>query len=68
MNKTIIVVTLAAAVLSGCNANRTASGDTFTAAQARQANFVTYGTLVSVRPVTIQGVMAPTPLGLLAGP
>lgn len=67
MNKTIIVVALAAAVLSGCNANRTASGDTFTAAQARQANFVTYGTLVSVRPVTIQGGDGTNAAGAIGG-
>ncbi|CAM4096688.1 glycine zipper 2TM domain-containing protein [Serratia silvae] len=67
MNKTIIIVALAAAVLSGCNANRTASGDTFTAAQARQANFVTYGTLVSVRPVTIQGGDGTNAAGAIGG-
>lgn len=67
MNKTIIVAALAAAVLSGCNANNTASGDTFTTAQARQANFVTYGTLVSVRPVTIQGGDGTNAAGSIGG-
>ena len=55
MNKLIIAVALAATVLSGCANNRTASGDTFTASQARQVQTVTYGTVVSARPVTIQG-------------
>lgn len=55
MNKLVIVVALAATVLSGCANNRTASGDTFTASQARQVQTVTYGTVVSARPVTIQG-------------
>ncbi|WP_114194670.1 glycine zipper 2TM domain-containing protein [Edaphovirga cremea] len=55
MTKTFIVIAIAAAVLSGCANNRTSSGDTFTASQARQVQTVTYGTLVSVRAVTIQG-------------
>ncbi|WP_050127112.1 outer membrane lipoprotein [Yersinia enterocolitica] len=55
MNKLIIAVALAATVLSGCANNQTASGDTFTASQARQVQTVTYGTVVSARPVTIQG-------------
>ncbi|OML08854.1 glycine zipper 2TM domain-containing protein [Yersinia pestis] len=54
MNKLAIAVALAATVLSGC-ANNTASGDTFTASQARQVQTVTYGSIVSARPVTIQG-------------
>lgn len=55
MTKTIIAITVMVAALSGCAANNTSSGDTFSAAQARQVQTVTYGTLVSVRPVTIQG-------------
>ncbi|AHK18847.1 membrane protein [Yersinia similis] len=54
MNKLVIAVALATTVLSGC-ANNTASGDTFTASQARQVQTVTYGSIVSARPVTIQG-------------
>ncbi|NCG53232.1 glycine zipper 2TM domain-containing protein [Serratia fonticola] len=67
MTKTIIALTIAAAILSGCSANRTSSGDTFTASQARQAHFVTYGTLVSVRPVTIQGGDGNSAAGAIGG-
>lgn len=66
MNKLAIAVALAATVLSGC-ANNTASGDTFTASQARQVQTVTYGSIVSARPVTIQAaiiIMLPVPLAV----
>ncbi|AJJ09873.1 outer membrane lipoprotein slyB [Yersinia rohdei] len=55
MKKTLIITALAIATLSGCANNNTLSGDTFSSSQAGQAQTVTYGTLVSVRPVTIQG-------------
>ncbi|WP_145931646.1 glycine zipper 2TM domain-containing protein [Yersinia bercovieri] len=55
MTKSFIVAALAIATLSGCANNNTLSGDTFSSSQAGQAQSVTYGTLVSVRPVTIQG-------------
>ena len=55
MIKPLIAVTFAIATLSGCANNNTLSGDTFSSSQAGQAQTVTYGTLVSVRPVTIQG-------------
>ncbi|WP_049102333.1 glycine zipper 2TM domain-containing protein [Klebsiella oxytoca] len=67
MTKTIIVIGIAAAMLSGCSSNSTSSGDTFTASQARQAHFVTYGTLVSVRPVTIQGGDGNNTAGTIGG-
>ncbi|CNI12407.1 outer membrane lipoprotein [Yersinia frederiksenii] len=55
MIKPFIIATIAVATLSGCVNNNTLSGDTFSSSQAGQAQTVTYGTLVSVRPVTIQG-------------
>lgn len=67
MIKTIIAIAVVATILSGCSANRTASGDTFTTAQARRAHFVTYGTLVSVRPVTIQGGDGTNAAGTIGG-
>lgn len=67
MTKTIVVITIATALLSGCAANQTSSGDTFTAAQARQVQTVTYGTLVSVRPVTIQGGDGTNAAGAIGG-
>ena len=67
MNKKIAVIAIAAAVLSGCAANQTSSGDTFTAAQARQVQTVTYGTVVSARPVTIQGGDGNNVAGVVGG-
>ncbi|MBS0053945.1 glycine zipper 2TM domain-containing protein [Yersinia sp. Marseille-Q3913] len=55
MKKSFIVAAIAVATLSGCANNNSLSGDTFSSSQAGQAQSVTYGTLVSVRPVTIQG-------------
>lgn len=55
MIKLTIIAAIAVATLSGCANNNTLSGDTFSSSQAGQAQTVTYGTLVSVRPVTIQG-------------
>ncbi|CNJ20986.1 glycine zipper 2TM domain-containing protein [Yersinia mollaretii] len=55
MIKPFIVAAITVATLSGCANNNTLSGDTFSSSQAGQAQSVTYGTLVSVRPITIQG-------------
>ncbi|CNL97721.1 glycine zipper 2TM domain-containing protein [Yersinia frederiksenii] len=55
MIKLTIIAAITVATLSGCANNNTLSGDTFSSSQAGQAQTVTYGTLVSVRPVTIQG-------------
>lgn len=63
----VIVIAMAMALLSGCANNRTSSGDTFTAAQARQVHTVTYGTLISVRPITIQGGTGENVAGTLGG-
>ncbi|CRY82654.1 outer membrane lipoprotein [Yersinia intermedia] len=55
MIKPLIAVAIAAVTLTGCANNSTLSGDVFSASEARQVQTVTYGTLLSVRPVTIQG-------------
>lgn len=67
MTRISIFIAIAMAILSGCAANRTSSGDTFTAAQARQVHTVTYGTLVSVRPITIQGGSGENVAGTIGG-
>ncbi|QWA12520.1 glycine zipper 2TM domain-containing protein [Sodalis ligni] len=67
MSRTFVVIAISMALLSGCANNRTSSGDTFTAAQARQLHIVTYGTLISVRPVTIQGGSGENVLGTVGG-
>ncbi len=61
------------AVLAGC-ANHSASSSTYTYGQAQQEQIVRYGTVVSVRPVTIQtdkssgvGMVAGAAVGGVAG-
>ncbi|MGB7482718.1 MAG: hypothetical protein WA909_03505, partial [Castellaniella sp.] len=46
-------VSLSLLILGGC-ANQSASSSTYTYGQAQQEQIVRYGTVVSVRPVTIQ--------------
>src|SRR5471030_2522974 len=67
MTRTYVVIAITVVLLSGCSNNRTSSGDTFTSAQARQMHIVTYGTLVSVRPITIQGGNGQNVLGTVGG-
>lgn len=55
MIKPFVAVAIAVVTLTGCANNNTLSGDVFTASQAKQVQTVSYGTLISVRPVTIQG-------------
>ncbi|MDN5843206.1 MAG: glycine zipper 2TM domain-containing protein [Alcaligenaceae bacterium] len=49
----LVVLAASLSVLAGC-ANQSASGSTYTYGQAQQEQIVRYGTVVSVRPVTIQ--------------
>ncbi len=55
MIKNFIAVAISAAVLSGCSSDSTLSGDVYSSSQAKQIQTVTYGTVIFVRPVTIQG-------------
>lgn len=52
--KKIIVLAIVSAVLSGCGNSDIYSGDVYTADQAKQVQQVSYGTVVSVRPIKIQ--------------
>lgn len=52
--KKIVALTILAAILSGCSNSDIYSGDVYTADQAKQVQQVSYGTVVSVRPVKIQ--------------
>ncbi|MWN32509.1 glycine zipper 2TM domain-containing protein [Gilliamella sp. Pra-s60] len=54
MMKKIVTLTILAAILSGCSNSDIYSGDVYTADQAKQVQQVSYGTVVSVRPVKIQ--------------
>lgn len=55
MMKRLLTVTLVGMTLAGCVSNDTLSGDVYSASEAKQVQQVSYGTLVSVRPVQIQG-------------
>ncbi|KFA58824.1 hypothetical protein A9G48_01350 [Gilliamella sp. wkB18] len=52
--KKIVKLTILAAILSGCSNGNIYSGDVYTTEQAKQVQQVSYGTVVSVRPVKIQ--------------
>ncbi|GAA3603335.1 glycine zipper 2TM domain-containing protein [Gibbsiella quercinecans] len=66
MIKRLIVVAIAAVTLAGC-ANESMSGDVYSSSQAKQIQTVTYGTLVSVRPVKIQGDESSNTIGAVGG-
>ncbi|NUF26724.1 glycine zipper 2TM domain-containing protein [Gilliamella bombicola] len=54
MMKKIVTLAILATILSGCSNSDLYSGDVYTADQAKQVQQVSYGTVVSVRPVKIQ--------------
>lgn len=66
MIKRLLVVAVAAVTLAGC-ANESMSGDVYSSSQAKQVQNVTYGTLVSVRPVKIEGGEGSNALGMIGG-
>ncbi|WP_298718766.1 glycine zipper 2TM domain-containing protein [Oceanisphaera sediminis] len=67
--KTLSAVAVVAALgLAGCANPDVYSGDVYSSSAAKQAQTVTYGTVVSVRPVTIQaGDQNPNLIGTLGG-
>ncbi|AWK14436.1 glycine zipper 2TM domain-containing protein [Candidatus Fukatsuia symbiotica] len=67
MIKPLLVVTLTIMTLSGCSNLNTLSDDTFSANQAKQVQNVAYGTVVTVRPVKIQGGSDSNVIGAIAG-
>lgn len=67
MMKRLIVVALAGITLAGCANNSTLSGDVYSASEAKQVQSVTYGTLVGVRPVQIQGGEDSNVIGAIGG-
>ncbi|GFN47139.1 MULTISPECIES: glycine zipper 2TM domain-containing protein [Candidatus Regiella] len=67
MIKSLLVVTIATATLTGCTNLSTTSGDVFSDHQAKQAQAVSYGTVISVRPVTIQGGDKSNVMGAIGG-
>ncbi|CAJ0993256.1 Outer membrane lipoprotein SlyB [Sodalis praecaptivus] len=67
MMKRLIVVALAGMTLAGCTNSSTLSGDVYSASEAKQVQSVTYGTLVGVRPVQIQGGEDSNVIGAIGG-
>ncbi|KEY58012.1 glycine zipper 2TM domain-containing protein [Serratia sp. DD3] len=66
MIKRILVVALTGVMLAGC-ADPTTSGDVYSASQAKRVQTVTFGTVVSVRPVQIQGSESANTIGAIGG-
>ncbi|WCG84742.1 glycine zipper 2TM domain-containing protein [Pectobacterium sp. A5351] len=67
MMKRLLVVTLAGITLVGCANTSTLSGDVYSASEAKQVQTVTYGTIVSTRPVQIQAGEDSNVIGALGG-
>lgn len=67
MIKRFVAVALTGLTLAGCVNNDTLSGDVYSASEAKQVQSVSYGTLVSVRPVKIQGGSDSNIIGAIGG-
>ncbi|MER1692924.1 glycine zipper 2TM domain-containing protein [Proteus mirabilis] len=67
MFKHLLVGLFAVPTLAVCVNTSSLSGDTYTASQAKQAQNVTYGTIVSVRAVNIQAGSDENVLGAIGG-
>lgn len=67
MYKRFLVGVFAVVALSGCVNMDTLSGDTYSADQAKRVQTVTYGTVMSARPVTIRGGSDENILGAAGG-
>ncbi|MBS0970078.1 glycine zipper 2TM domain-containing protein [Chimaeribacter arupi] len=67
MIKRLLVVALTGVTLTGCVNDSALSGDVYTADQAKQVQNVTYGTIVSTRPVQIQGGEENNVIGAIGG-
>lgn len=67
MIKRLVAVALTGCMLAGCTNTSALSGDVYSASEAKQVQSVSYGTLVSVRPVQIQGGDDNNVIGALGG-
>lgn len=67
MMKRFLTVAVVGMTLAGCVSNDTLSGDVYSASEAKQVQSVSYGTLVSVRPVQIQGGSENNIVGAIGG-
>ncbi|MFP1785231.1 outer membrane lipoprotein [Lonsdalea quercina] len=67
MMKRFIVIAIASVTLVGCANTSTLSGDVYSASEAKQVQTVTYGTVVSTRPVQIQAGEDNNVIGTIGG-
>ncbi|MGL9734154.1 MAG: glycine zipper 2TM domain-containing protein [Symbiopectobacterium sp.] len=67
MMKRLLVITLIGMILSGCANTSSLSGDVYHASEAKQVRAVTYGTIVSLRPVQIQAGDENGTMGAISG-
>ncbi|HCH51511.1 MAG TPA: hypothetical protein DEV59_12610 [Proteus sp.] len=67
MFKHLLIGLFTVTALAGCVNTNSLSGDTYSASQAKQAQSVTYGTIVSVRSVNIQAGSDENLLGAVGG-
>ncbi|CUX96545.1 outer membrane lipoprotein [Candidatus Doolittlea endobia] len=67
MMKRLIVVALTGMTVAGCANNSTLSSDVYSASEAKQVQSVTYGTLMGIRPVQIQGNEDSNVVGAISG-
>ncbi|AAX65369.1 putative outer membrane lipoprotein [Salmonella enterica subsp. enterica serovar Choleraesuis str. SC-B67] len=67
MIRRVLAVSLMGLSLAGCVNNDSLSGDVYTASEAKQVQNVTYGTIVNVRPVQIQGGDDSNVIGAIGG-
>lgn len=63
----VLVVSLVGLTLAGCVNNNRLSGDVVSASEAKQVQNVTYGSVLSVRPVQIQGGSDDNIVGAIGG-
>ncbi|WP_333891564.1 outer membrane lipoprotein SlyB [Atlantibacter subterraneus] len=63
----VLMVSLVGLTLAGCVNNDSLSGDVYSASEAKQVQRVTYGTVVNVRPVQIQGGDDNNAIGAIGG-
>ncbi|MBG6245321.1 hypothetical protein CS369_12090 [Candidatus Symbiopectobacterium sp. 'North America'] len=67
MMKRLLVITLAGMTLAGCANTSSLYGDVYRASEAKQVRTVTYGTIVSLRPVQIQAGDENGAMGAIGG-
>jgi len=63
----VLMISLVGFTLAGCVNNDSLSGDVYSASEAKQVQRVTYGTIVNVRPVQIQGGDDNNAIGAIGG-